>query len=201
MNVETIREALLGHRVIVILRGVRRDEVVGVCETLVARGARFIEIPLNTPDALRSIEAVAGHFSNSDVHIGAGTVLTPEDADSAADAGASFLLSPNTEVAVIRRTRELGLLSIPGFMTPTEAFSALHAGATLLKCFPCMSPGNVSVLRSVVAAPIFAVGGVDRSNVDAYLETAAGVGVGAGLYRPGMSLRELETAAVRFFHG
>jgi 2-dehydro-3-deoxyphosphogalactonate aldolase len=118
-----------------------------------------------------------------------------------AGAGGTYVISPNTNLSVIRRTLELGLLSVPGFLTPTEAFQAIDAGAEILKCFPCGSPGNISVLKSVIPKPILAVGGISRENRDEYLAAAAGVGVGIGIYRPGMSLRELSESAGGFFQG
>lgn len=190
---------MLSHKVVVILRGVKTEEMIAVCETLAEAGARFIEVPLNTPDALACIRLAADHFRDSKVHIGAGTVLKPDAVDAVFEAGGQYIISPNTRPDVIQRTREHGLLSIPGFATPTEAFMAIDAGADILKCFPCGTPGNIAVLKSVVPLPVFAVGGISRANRDAYLAVADGVGVGIGIYRPGMTLQELRESAARFF--
>ena len=192
---------VLDHRVVVILRGVKPEEMVEVCETLAGAGAQFIEIPLNTPNALESIRLAAAHFQNRDIHIGAGTVVTPTAVDAVFEAGGTYIISPNTNPAVIKRTLKHGMLSMPGFATPTEAFTAIDAGADILKCFPCGTPEDIAVLKSVVPLPVFAVGGISCENRDAFLKTAAGVGVGIGIYRPGMSLPELQTAAARFFTG
>lgn len=190
---------LLQHRIVVILRGVKPEEVVAVAETIAQAGGRFVEVPLNTGRALESIRIAARHFRGTGVHVGAGTVLTPADVDAVADAGGEYVISPNTDADVIRRTRGRGLLSMPGFMTPTEAFAALRAGADVLKCFPCGSPGNLAVLKSVIASPVFAVGGVGAANCREYLAVAEGVGVGMGIYRPGMPLAELAENARAFF--
>ena len=197
MRDQLLRE-MLAHKVVVILRGVRPGEMIETCETLAEAGARFIEVPLNTPDALASIGLAAGHFRERGIHVGAGTVLKPDDVDAVFEAGGKYIISPNTRPDVIRRTREHGLLSIPGFATPTEAFMAIDAGADILKQFPCETPERIAVLKSVIPLPIFAVGGISRANRDAYLATADGVGVGIGVYRPGMPMQELRESAARF---
>ena len=100
--------------------------------------------------------------------------------------------------AVIRRTKELGMLSMPGFATPTEAFDAIDAGADILKAFPCGTPENIAVLKSVLPLPVFAVGGIIRANKRAFLKTADGVGAGIGIYRPELSPEELYRFAKEF---
>jgi 2-dehydro-3-deoxyphosphogalactonate aldolase len=196
---DELMSQMLGHRVVVILRGVKPPEMIEICEALAEAGARFVEVPLNTPDALASIRLAARHFRDRDVHVGAGTVLKPAEVDAVCEAGGKYIISPNTRPDVIRLTRERGLLSIPGFATPTEAFMAIDAGADVLKQFPCETPERIAVLKSVIPLPIFAVGGISRANRDAYLATAAGVGVGIGVYRPGMTMSELRESAARFF--
>lgn len=198
---EKLRIELLAQKVIVILRGVKPEEVIEVGEIIAAAGGRFLEVPLNTPRALESIRLAAGHFKNTEVRIGAGTVLHPEQVDVVATAGGTYIISPNTVPAVIARTRDLGLLSLPGFATPTEAFTAIDAGADILKCFPCVSPGHIAVLKSVIPLPVFAVGGISAENRDEYLKTADGIGVGIGLYRSGMIIEELHRAAKAFMTG
>ncbi len=158
MNHPLCRE-MLAAKIIVILRGLRREIAVPACEALAGEGLRFLEVPLNTPGALETIAMLAEHFRGTKVRIGAGTVLTPAAVEEVARAGGEYIISPNTSPAVIRRTVELGLLSLPGFQTPTEAFAAIDAGADLLKAFPCGTPENIRVLKSVVPLPIFAVGG------------------------------------------
>jgi 2-dehydro-3-deoxyphosphogalactonate aldolase len=196
---EKLLNNLLAHKVIVILRGICTHEAVEAGDILFENGARFLEIPLNTPDALASIRLLSEHFKNSEVSIGAGTVLTEKDVDAVADAGGEYIISPNTDIDVIRRTREIELISIPGFATPTEAFTAIRAGADILKCFPCETPEKIAVLKSVISLPIFAVGGITAENMDSYLKVSDGVGCGIGVYRSGMSMEALKFSANSFF--
>ncbi|MBS1371155.1 MAG: 2-dehydro-3-deoxy-6-phosphogalactonate aldolase [Lentisphaeria bacterium] len=193
-----LKEKLLEAKVIAILRGIRPEEAIPFCEILAEEGILFPEIPLNTPGALSIIGLLANRFRGSGVHIGAGTVLSAGAAEEAVRAGAEYILSPNTDPAVIRRTLELGRLPIPGFQTPTEALLALESGAELLKFFPCASPESVTVLKSVIPAPIFAVGGICTENRAGYLAAADGVGVGIGICRPGISPQELRNNVRNF---
>ncbi len=186
------------EKIVVILRGLHQDRAVEVAEILADCGVRLMEIPLNTPNALESIALLAGHFKNRGVHIGAGTVLTPEAAAAVHQAGGEYIISPNVNPAVIRRTRELGMLSMPGFQTPTEAFAAIEAGADILKAFPCGTPRDIQVLKSVIPLPIFAVGGIDAGNRDEFLQVAEGVGVGVGIFKPEMTAAELRRSAECF---
>ena len=126
----------MDHRhLIAILRGVNPHEVFDVCHELVAAGITLIEVPLNSPDALRSIETAARGFDGRAM-IGAGTVLSRTEVAEVADAGGRFVVSPDTNPAVIAATLERGLASYPGVFTPSEAFTAIRAGATGLKFFP-----------------------------------------------------------------
>jgi 2-dehydro-3-deoxyphosphogalactonate aldolase len=173
--------------VIAILRGVTPDTVLPVCDALAEGGLRFIEVTLNSPDALTSIARAAQHFRDTAVRIGAGTVLSAAEVDGVAEAGGSYIISPNTDVAVIRQTKERGLISIPGFFTPSEAFAALAAGADLLKCFPVgrLGPGYIKDLKAVLPAPVIAVGGANADNAAEFLQAGAvAVGVGSALYKP-----------------
>ena len=114
-----------------------------------------------------------------------------------AAAGGRFIISPDANPEVIRETKRLGLVSIPGFFTATEAFTALRAGADYLKLFPAgkLGPGYVKDLKAVIKAPILAVGGVDTDNIAAFLDVCAGVGIGSALYKPGKTPAEIEQAA------
>ena len=199
MSQHPLFQQLVDDGTVVILRGLTPDEAIGVGEALVRAGIRFMEVPLNRPGALEAIRLLAGRFAGqADVHVGAGTVLTPEQVDSVRQAGGEFIISPNTRQVVIRRTRELELLSMPGFATPTEAFDAIDAGADLLKVFPYGTPENIAVLKSVIPLPVFAVGGVTRENRRELLSVADGVGVGIGIYRPGMTPAEVHLSAKEF---
>ena len=199
MSQHPLFQQLVDDGTVVILRGLTPDEAIGVGEALVRAGIGFMEVPLNRPGALEAIRLLAGRFAGqADVHVGAGTVLTPEQVDSVRQAGGEFIISPNTRQAVIRRTRELELLSMPGFATPTEAFDAIDAGADLLKVFPYGTPENIAVFKSVIPLPVFAVGGVTRENRRELLSVADGVGVGIGIYRPGMTPAEVHLSAKEF---
>lgn len=176
------------RNIIAILRGITLPEVADVCTALVRAGITRIEVPLNSPDPLRSIELAAKRFADI-AEIGAGTVLTPEEVDAVKVAGGQFIVSPDCNTAVIRRTGELGLASYPGVFTPTEAFEAIRAGAFALKIFPAsvLGPEGISALVAVLPPrfPIFAVGGAAPENFGEYARAGcAGVGLGSSLFKP-----------------
>ena len=192
-------DILRANPVVAILRGVRPNEVLDVAQVLVDAGFKVIEVPLNSPEPLKSLERVASKFG-PDVLVGAGTVLTAARADDCARAGARLILSPNMNTAVIRRSVELGLVSMPGVATVSEAFNALDAGAHALKMFPADVLGTASLKawRAVVphGTAFYAVGGMDARNIrDFRMAGAAGVGLGSSLYVPGMALDELARRA------
>lgn len=198
MQKHPLYERFLQERVVAILRGLAPENAVVCGDVLFRAGIKLLEVPLNRPGALESIRLLTEHFRGSGLHVGAGTVLAAEEVELVREAGGEFILSPNARSSVIRRTKELGLLSMPGFATPGEAFDAVDAGADLLKVFPCGSPENVSVLKSVIPLPVFAVGGIEKKNKREYLKTADGVGVGIGIFRPELSPEELYFAAKEF---
>jgi 2-dehydro-3-deoxyphosphogalactonate aldolase len=194
-------DTLTHHPLVAILRGVQPNEVRTIAEVLVDAGFRAIEIPLNSPSPLQSIEILARAFDDT-VLVGAGTVLSVSDVDLSADAGARLLLSPNQKEEVIRHTVSRGLVSMPGVATPTEAFAALAAGANLLKLFPAdiLGPSSFKAWRAVLPnkTGLFGVGGIDASNLAAFKSAGAtGVGLGSWLYKPGISLVELAQRAIQ----
>ena len=185
-----------------ILRGVKPDEVVAIGEALVEAGVTQIEVPLNSPEPLVSIERLAKTFGQV-ARIGAGTVLTTQQVDDVATAGGTFIVSPNCDQAVITHTVESGLASCPGVFTPTECFSALKAGANLLKLFPAelLGPHGVSALRAVLPSDtrVYAVGGVTVDNLAQWRSAGvSGFGVGSALYRPGQSAADTARRAGAF---
>jgi 2-dehydro-3-deoxyphosphogalactonate aldolase len=183
---DSLLAALADAPVIAILRGVTPETVLPVGRALAEAGVRFLEVPLNSPSPFESIRRLA-QAENEGVWVGAGTVVRAKDVDAVAEAGGRYVLAPNTDPGVIRRTKALGLVSIPGFLTPTEAFAALHAGADALKLFPAgrLGAGYIRDLRAVLPAPIIAVGGVNADNLPEFLQNGAcAVGVGSCLYRP-----------------
>ena len=194
----TFQEQARRCPVVAILRGITPEEMLPVCEALRTAGIRLLEVPLNSPDAPESIRrAAAKYHAAGELLTGAGTVLTAQNVRDVAAAGGRFIISPDANPEVIRETRRLGLVSIPGFFTATEAFTALRAGADYLKLFPAgtLGPGYVKDLKAVIKAPILAVGGVDTDNIAAFLDVCAGVGIGSALYKPGKTPAEIEQAA------
>ena len=194
----TFQEQARRCPVVAILRGITPEEMLPVCEALRTAGIRLLEVPLNSPDALESIRrAAAKYHAAGELLAGAGTVLTAQNVRDVVAAGGRFIISPDANPEVIRETKRLGLVSIPGFFTATEAFTALRAGADYLKLFPAgkLGPGYVKDLKAVIKAPILAVGGVDTDNIAAFLDVCAGVGIGSALYKPGKSPAAIEQAA------
>jgi 2-dehydro-3-deoxyphosphogalactonate aldolase len=190
------------HRhLIAILRGITPAETLGVCEALVAAGITMIEVPLNSPDAMKSIGDAAEAFDGR-AEIGAGTVLSPAEVDEIADRGGRFIVSPDTNSEVIRRTVSLGLSSYPGVFSPSEAFTAIRSGATGLKFFPAevLGPKGIRAIKAVLppALPLYAVGGANPSNFNEYFEAGCrGFGLGTYIYKPGMTAADVaERAAV-----
>jgi 2-dehydro-3-deoxyphosphogalactonate aldolase len=187
--------------VVSILRGVTSAEVVEIGAALVAAGIRIIEVPLNSPDPFASIEALQAEFGNEAL-IGAGTVLDVASVERLAQTGAKLMVAPNTDAAVIARAIELRLEPLPGFVTPSEAFAAIAAGASRLKLFPASSfgPAYLRALREVLPADIgvWAVGGVDAANLAEWIGAGAeGVALGGSLYRPGTSAADVAAKAMR----
>ena len=188
------------HRhLIAILRGIDPGEMIAACEALTGAGIAMIEVPLNSPEPLRSIADAARAFAGR-AAIGAGTVLTPAEADAVADAGGSFVVSPDANPAVIERTRARGMSSYPGVLTPTEAFAAIGAGATGLKVFPAevLGPRGIRAMKAVLPSelPLYAVGGANPDNFADYLAAGcAGFGLGTYIYRPGMPVEEIAARA------
>lgn len=184
---------------VAIIRGVTPDEVEAIGDALLEAGIRIIEVPLNSPTPLRSIERLVRHAGGA-ATIGAGTVLDPADVARVADAGGELVVSPNTDPRVITATVNAGLVSAPGFFTPSEGFVAVGAGAHVLKLFPAEA-ASPRVLKAQLAVlprdrPVLVVGGVTPANMGDYLSAGAqGFGLGSGLYTPGLSPAEVSERA------
>ena len=191
----------MSRPIIAILRGVTPDAVLGVAAAILDAGIDRIEVPLNSPDALRSIERLAQTHGGHAL-IGAGTVTTVAQVDDVHQAGGRLIVSPNCDPAVIARTVALGLESWPGIFTPTDAFAALAAGANGLKLFPgdMAGPQGLRALRAVLpqGTQVFAVGGAGPENFGDWLKAGAdGFGIGSALFKPGMSVIQIAENARR----
>lgn len=194
---------------IAIIRGVLPSEVLDVAQVLVDAGFNMIEVPLNSPDALTSIKMLVDKygpdFSDSGFAIGAGTVTSVELAQQVIDTGANLVVTPNCVPEVISMCRDAGCLVYPGIVTPTEAFSALAAGASGLKLFPISMVGvdGMKALISVLpkGTELYPVGGINptKESMLPYLQSGAvGFGLGSALYKSGMALDQVKENAEAF---
>ncbi len=178
------------ERIIAIVRGIEADKCLQVADALYVGGIRLMEVTFNQkePESFsvtsNAIAEISGKYKDS-MLVGAGTVTTVEQAELAAQAGARFIISPNVNTDVIRRTLELGMVSMPGAMTPTEILTAHLAGADFVKIFPVRELG-ISYIKAVRApishVKLMAVGGVNEGNVADFLNAGmCGAGVGGNL--------------------
>jgi len=190
---------------IAIIRGVRPDEAEAIGNAIYEGGIRIIEVPLNSPEPLKSIELLAQKFGER-MLVGAGTVLNPTDVGRVREVGGRIIVSPDTNPEVISAAASAGLVSSPGYYTPSEAFVAIRAGATSLKLFPAEG-ATPAVLKAHLAViprevPILIVGGVQPDNMRPWLDAGAtGFGLGGGLYKPGQSPAETLDKARAYVRG
>lgn len=197
-----LEERLAALPVVAILRGMKPDEAGWVGDTLVEAGIRAMEVPLNSPNPLRSIEAMARRYGDEAL-VGAGTVTTAGQVAEVAAAGGQLVVSPNTDPEVIGASVSHGMISCPGCLTPTEAFAALFAGAHSLKIFPAsvLGPSGVKAMGAVLPAGtlVLAVGGVGAGNMAEFWSCGVrGFGVGSALFAPGMDRETLRARAEAF---
>lgn len=186
---------------IAILRGITPEQAVEAAEILLECGFHYLEVPLNSPSALKSIHLMRDTVGNRG-YVGAGTVLNVEQVDSVAECGGQLIISPNCNPDVIRHSVKRGLISLPGVMTPSEAFSAIDAGASALKLFPAehITPVITKAFRAVVPREVacLPVGGIqaDAAQMRSYIQAGAdGFGLGGGLYQAGISMAVLRERA------
>lgn len=199
---ELFRSCFAACPLVAIIRGVRPEEAEDIGEALVEAGFRIIEVPLNSPDPLASIARLAARLGDRAL-IGGGTVLSADKVAAVADAGGRIIVSPNTDPAVIEAAASQGLVSVPGYFTPSEAFTALSAGAHVLKLFPAEAapPNVVKAQRAVLPkdVPLLAVGGITPERMADYFAAGAdGFGLGGALYKPGQGPDEVLANARAF---
>lgn len=190
---------------VAILRGVRPAEAEAIAAALEEAGIAIVEVPLNSPDPLDSIARLARRFGDR-LLIGAGTVMRPAEVDSVARAGGRLLVTPHAAPDLVRTAKGLGMLAVPGFFTPAEAFSLLDAGADGLKLFPAeaASPAVLKALRAVLPpdVPVLPVGGIGADTMRPWREAgAAGFGIGSSIYRPGDDAAAVRTKAAALLRG
>ena len=198
---QKLLNALQHIPLVAILRGLQAHEAVPIAQALVDTGWTLIEVPLNSPQPLDSIAAMASRFPQA--LIGAGTVLNVNDVRNVHAAGGQLIVAPNFNPAVVHEAVRLGMVCLPGVMTASEAFAALDAGATGLKIFPAemASPAVVKALRAVLPANavVLPVGGITPENMRFYLAAGAnGFGIGSALYKPGMVATDVFQNAINF---
>ena len=188
---DTVR-AIENERLIVIVRGVSREKLIPLARAMYAGGVRLLEVTYSADgrisdyETAENIKMLSEHFGD-DMLIGAGTVLTERQAELTAKAGGRFVISPDTYAPVIKRTKELGIVSIPGALTPSEIREAERAGADFVKLFPVENLGTAYV--KAIKAPLsktrmLAVGGIDENNMEDYLKVGiSGFGVGSNIVK------------------
>ena len=186
---------------VAILCGVKPEEVAAIGKALEQKGIAIVEVPLNSPRPMESIALLARAFGDR-LLIGAGTVMTEGQVAHIAAAGGRIIVTPHADAAIVRAAKQQGLLAMPGFFTPAEAFAMLAAGADALKLFPAeaASPAALRAMRAVLPSgtAVLPVGGIDASNMAAWKEAgAAGFGIGSGIYKPGDSPEAVAAKAHR----
>ena len=202
MSAEEFSRWLDPFPLIAILRGVTPDEIVDIAQALVDAGFRIIEVPMNSPEPLLSIEKLSERFGEQ-ILTGAGTVLEPAAVNDIGNAGGWLIVMPHADAEVVRAARTAGMFALPGFATPTEAFRMLAAGADALKLFPAeaASPSVLKAVRAVLppATAIIPVGGITPDKLAPYWQAGAnGFGLGSALYKAGMNASEVAGNARRF---
>lgn len=196
-----IREWLGKCPLIAILRGIQTFEVEDVFSELLAAGVYVAEIPLNSPEAMKSIHQAAELFGGR-MLVGAGTVTHTAEVEQVHQAGAKLIVSPHADAEIVRAAKHLKMCTIPGFGTATEAFAMVRAGADALKMFPAdvLGPRMMIAMRAVLpkGTLMVPVSGIDENTIPMWREAGAdGYGAGAGLYKPGATGKQTAEIARR----
>jgi 2-dehydro-3-deoxyphosphogluconate aldolase/(4S)-4-hydroxy-2-oxoglutarate aldolase len=177
-------QRVLDGGIVAVIRATSGDQLVEVAQALLSGGVEVMEVTFTVPGAVRVLERVSDRLGDKIV-LGAGTVLDPETARAALLAGAQFIVSPNTNVDVIRMCRRYGKLAMPGALTPTEVVTAFEAGADVVKIFPCDlgGPAYLKALHGPLPhIPLMPTGGITLENAADYLKAGAcALGVGGSL--------------------
>jgi len=197
-----LSEALARCPLIAILRGVRPSQAVEIGQALVDAQFAVIEVPMNSPDPLESISLLAKAFGTR-VLVGAGTVTSADQVLEVGEVGGRLIVLPHADPHIVRAAKAGGLYAIPGFATPSEAFSMIAAGADALKLFPAEAnpPKVLKALRAVLPKEIavLPVGSITPENMGGYWEAGAnGFGLGSALYKAGVTPAQVSAAAVQF---
>jgi 2-dehydro-3-deoxyphosphogalactonate aldolase len=198
----TLIDALSPMPLLAILRGLPPEDAPAVADRLLAAGFRVLEVPLNRAGAEDTLATLVRHVGDR-AWVGAGTVLQREHVRAVASAGGRFVVMPHADPKLIEACRAAALPCIPGVATPTEAFTALNAGADALKLFPAQSlpPSVVAAWKAVLADDtwLIPVGGITTKSLAPYRAAGArGFGLGSPIYTPGMPLEDIERAARSF---
>jgi len=201
MSADDIWTGMPRH-LVAILRGLQPEEAEAVTIALIESGFRAIEVPLNRPGAMQSVEiaARAAQAFGTQCLVGAGTVLSAEAVRQVQDAGGNLVVAPNHDAGVVRAARAAGMVAMPGVFTATEALAALRDGASALKFFPAsvLGPSGVAAIATILPedASLCAVGGVGPDDFGAWMTAGiTGFGIGSSLYRPGQTAQQIGAAA------
>jgi 2-dehydro-3-deoxyphosphogalactonate aldolase len=199
---DRLTQAMQALPLVAILRGIKPLETVAIGRVLTGHGFTMIEVPLNSPEPFVSIKLLRNALP-AEVLVGAGTVTQAGDVEHVRMAGGELIVMPHADAAVIRAAKAAGMIALPGIATPTEAFSALAAGADALKLFPAelIAPPVLKAMLAVLpkGTATLPVGGIAPESMRAYVEAGAkGFGLGSALYKPGMSASDVDARAAAF---
>jgi len=193
-NIFEQRRPLIG-----ILRGITPLEAESISDILIESGISIIEVPLNSPEPFKTIERMVKFHGKNGI-FGAGTVLKENEVKSVSDCGGQIIVSPNLNTLVVKKTKDLNMLSFPGVFTATECFDAIQSGADGLKFFPAslLKEENFNALNAVLPKNTIsiAVGGINEKDFSSWLNVnISGFGLGSNLYKPGMLVEEVKLRA------